>query len=335
MSSLTSSLSSDYQRAANTLRSKFLPKEILVRVEGVEDVSFWHGILESYQKDAGVKFDIQPYSNSSLTTGKQELAKSFNLVGSDMIICLDSDYDYLLPECSDVAKFINQSPYIFQTYSYAIENLKCYAESLAGVCVQATHCTSQPIDLATLLDKYSEIIYELFIWNVYFASLSDTTSFTISQFCDAVKLLKSPNIPDSGCDALDLFKTQVNNKLLELQQTFPVHVSKITLFAKELEKSELTKNNCYLFANGHVLYENFVLMFLKPIFNHLKKENIQRINESTAQQKQKIDEIKKYQNSVQLDIKSVLSRNQNFRGCFLYKKIEQDIASYLTLLKSA
>ncbi len=323
MSSLIANISSDYQKAANSLVSKSAPKKILVRVEGLEDVSFWHGILEAYQARAGVKFEIQPYSNNSLTTGKAELAKHFGLVGSHMIICLDSDYDYLLPNRSEVAKAINQSPYLFQTYTYAIENLKCYAESLAGVCVKATHNTSPTINFSVLLEKYSAIIYELFIWNVYFASLSDTEAFTVADFCDVVKTQKM-----SIEDAFEQLGGRVQVKLKELQQTFPEYVSEVEVFANALQPLGLTHKNCYLFIQGHALYEA-VLQFVETECNRLVNQHYQKIQAASADENQKQDERNKYQNSI-TEPNKILVLNQNFQDCFLYNKVKQDIERYVS-----
>ncbi|MFY9261909.1 MAG: DUF4435 domain-containing protein [Gallionella sp.] len=325
MSSLIANISSDYQKAANSLASKSAPTKILVRVEGVEDVSFWYGILEGYQARAGVKFDIQPYSNDSLTTGKAALAKHFDGAGAYMMICLDSDYDYLLPNRSEVAKAINQSPYIFQTYSYAIENLKCYAESLAGVCVRATHNTSPTINFSVLLEKYSAIIYELFIWNVYFASLSDTKSFTVENFCDVVKTQKM-----SIEDAFEQLGGRVQVKLKELQQTFPEYVSEVEVLANALQILGLTHKNCYLFIQGHTLYEA-VLHFLETACHGLVAQRYQEIQVKSVEESQKQDEINKYKKSIGAP-KKVLSLNDKFQNCFLYKKIAQDLEHYLARL---
>ncbi|MDD5216192.1 MAG: DUF4435 domain-containing protein, partial [Methylococcales bacterium] len=95
MSSLTSNVSSDYQKASNVLAPKSFPKTVVVYVEDAEDVSFWHGILCGYEQQANIRFDFKPYSNDSLATGKKELKKLFDNVGEYLIICLDSDYDYL------------------------------------------------------------------------------------------------------------------------------------------------------------------------------------------------------------------------------------------------
>lgn len=349
MTSLKSYISSEYQKAANALRSKSAPTTILVRVESTEDVSFWHGILEPFQKAAGILFDIKPYSQESLTTGKGALAQNFSNVGSHMIICLDSDYDYILPEHSDVARKINQNSCIFQTYAYAIENLKCYAESLAGVCVRATHNTSPTINFPLLLEKYSETIYELFIWNVYFSSISDTKSFTIENFREETKTPQNPQIEDNGQSALNSINIRVQIKLQELRDKFPTHAQEIAPLSEKLEEFGVRKNNCYLFINGHGLHEDFILNFLNKIHTDLlykqfllidncHDESIkeieslpepERVKREEGLKKQRKDQKSNY-NKIKKDMKTVLSINHNFQDCFLHKKMEKDIEIFLS-----
>lgn len=59
-------------------------------------------------------------------------------LGRSLIACVDSDYDFLLQGATNTSRKINRNKYIFQTYTYAIENYHCFAESLHEVCVQAT-----------------------------------------------------------------------------------------------------------------------------------------------------------------------------------------------------
>ena len=59
-------------------------------------------------------------------------------LGRSLIACVDSDYDFLLQGATNTSRKINRNRYIFQTYTYAIENYHCFAESLHEVCVQAT-----------------------------------------------------------------------------------------------------------------------------------------------------------------------------------------------------
>ena len=99
-------------------------------VESYEDISFWYSILKDYESSK-VKFDIQLPSNDSLAKGKSKALKRHTDlltigVGKRLIICIDSDYDYLHQDKTEQSRLVNQSDFIFQTYAYSIENLRCF-----------------------------------------------------------------------------------------------------------------------------------------------------------------------------------------------------------------
>ncbi len=332
MTSLTSHLSSDYQKARNCLAPRSASKSILVYVEGIDDVSFWYAILNHYEKQAKIKFDIQPYSNNALINGKKGLEKLFNNTGEYLIICLDSDYDYLVKDHSEISISINNNPFIFQTYAYSIENIKCYAENLSNVCVQVTNNTNEKINFPELVKRYSEIVYDLFIWNLYFYSINDTASFTISDFNSVIKIIENPKVEEYGETALENLKARVNAKLQELQNQFQEHEKKLEPFAKQFECLGLFSTKTYLFIHGHTLYENVIQMFLKPICKALINDHKSKIKGLAKHETEASNSLKNYNNLVgRLDdkITAILSSNNKFEDCFLYQKIQDDIEAYI------
>lgn len=329
MSSLTSYLSSDYQKAYNGLAPKSSPKSVLVYVEDLDDVLFWHSILNHHEKRTSIKFDIQPYSNDSLATGKKSLEKLFSRTGEYLIVCLDSDYDYLIHDHSETSKEINKNPYIFQTHAYSIENIKCFAESLNSICVEATHSTTEKINFTNLLSQYSEIIYELFIWNLYFHSIHDSTSFTISEFNDTIKITEDIIIEEHGEAALKEVENRTKNKLSELKKSFEEYIPEIDLLVKDLGGLGLNRANTYLFVNGHTMYNN-VVKFVEKICKAIQEEHKRKIKASCASPESIKQRLNHYKN-ITIDVKTSLSKNTKFEKCFLLEKINNDIEKYLNL----
>lgn len=333
MSSLKENLNSDYIKAANFYRSQTRLKSIAVYVENFEDISFWHNILSPYETQERIKFNIRSYTTEGFSDGKAGLKKLFGNTGDSLIICLDSDYDYLLEKKSD--NTIHSNPYIFQTYSYSIENLKCYAENIHNLCVQATHNTDEIIDFSIFLQAYSKIIYELFIWNLYFYSINEESKFTLLNFCSIVKILKKPDISNQGKETLDCIDGKVQNELQQLQQSFPDIISRIAPFSESLKSSGLVESNTYLFMQGHALYDNVVLMLLKPVCDTLRQSHKEKISELSEQEtEQKKKERKQAYSKLMHNIETLLSTNDKFKECFLFKKIEHDIEGYLNIRKS-
>ena len=104
--------------------SIFLDIEITAYVENIEDEIFWEYVFTKYAPS--LKIIFYPHSrDSEFKSGVQEVLKEKDKTGKNLILCIDSDFRYLLQD-----KEINDNPFIFQTYTYSIENHKCAPQNL-------------------------------------------------------------------------------------------------------------------------------------------------------------------------------------------------------------
>ncbi|MCK4493195.1 MAG: DUF4435 domain-containing protein [Methylococcales bacterium] len=313
------------QNAFNFSQPKNKLRFITVYVEGIEDKSFWFHLLSPHIKP----LQFRCFSNNSLKTGKKGLIKHFDKTGKWLVVCLDSDYDYLFQDLE-----ITKNSFIFQTYTYATENLKCYAESLIGICADVTHNPTEKIDFVEILTEYSKIIYKLFIWHLYFLKSSNKDEFT--TFYEIIQIPSKFNI-NTIYDIFKALKNCVNSKASKLTQKFPQYAKQLDSFSKKLKVLGLEKNNTYLFIQGHTLYDNVVLSFLRVVCDTLKRDSINEINQSDSETEHKNKIRKDYIKSIgsaEERIKLVLSLNKDFKSCFLFKKIENDIQAYLEVFKA-
>ena len=214
---LTENLSSLYIGAANSLKPKHARRKVVAYVESYEDISFWRSLLADYENE-NLYFEVMLPSANSLAKGKKtvlmnQLGKQ---LGENMIACVDSDYDYLLQGRTQTSQYINNNPYVFQTYAYAIENYHCYAEGLHEVCVTATLNDHSLIDFPAFMKLYSQIAYPLFIWSVWFYRKHNLSEFSLLDFCSQVKLdhvsIRHPE------RSLEVMAKKVNRKLHELER---------------------------------------------------------------------------------------------------------------------
>ena len=135
---LKHSLSSDYLEAARLLSPKKKRKRVVVYVESYDDIAFWRDILKDFENDKRYFEVMLPANSRNLVHGKKSVlmqSLQSEQLGENLIACVDSDYDFLLQGASESSKQVNSSPYVLQTYGYAIENFWCYADSLHEVCV--------------------------------------------------------------------------------------------------------------------------------------------------------------------------------------------------------
>ena len=318
--SLRDNLTSSYFNAAHKLYSKKARRRIIAYVESYDDVAFWRTLLEEFENDEHY-FQVMLPSATSLAKGKKMvLMNTLNTaeLGRSLIACVDSDYDFLLQGATNTSRKINRNRYIFQTYTYAIENYHCFAESLHEVCVQATLNDRFILDFNAYLKRYSEIVYPLFLWNVWFYRQRDTYTFPMYDFHTYTALREiSLKHPEHSLEAL---QHRVNQKLSELKARFPGSVGQVNALRPELKELGLVPETTYL--------DNVVMKLLIPVCTALRREREQEIKRLAEHNEQFRNELTCYQNS-QVNVEIMLKKNVAYKRLFHYDWLRQDIQEYL------
>ncbi|ERJ78536.1 hypothetical protein HMPREF0653_01012 [Prevotella disiens JCM 6334 = ATCC 29426] len=186
---LRENLSSEYIQAANRLNGRNARKKILAYVESYDDIFFWRTALSEFENEERY-FEVMLPSRQTLTRGKKSVLMNLfqENVGESMIACVDADYDYLLQGLTSTSQAVNYNPYVFHTYAYAIENLQCFAGSLHDVTVAVTLNDKNIFDFEEYLRQYSEAIFPLFVWNIWFYRNNIYGRFTITDFNHIIEL---------------------------------------------------------------------------------------------------------------------------------------------------
>jgi len=327
-SRLTDNLNSDYLNAFSALLSKQSNERILVYVESDEDIAFWNHILTPFGKTHHLDFDIQLPIREGLEKGKTAVLKFFPNTGSHLILCVDSDYDYLRQNATETSRKINQNDCVFQTYTYAIENYFGYHESLHALCVNATKNHKQKIDFHKLMEVYSNLIYELFVWSVYLNRHQNENIFPLSDFCETIKILGRADVNENFQTVLKDVEIRIEEKLIWLKAKYFTENQEIQKFKEQLKQLGVERKNTYLFAHGHTIKDNVILMFLKPICQILKDAKCREIRNHAENSKEIKNQINQYKNQC-YSIETILDNNTEFKSCFLYTKIESDLEQFI------
>ena len=313
--SLRDNLTSSYFNAAHKLYSKKARRRIIAYVESYDDIAFWRTLLEEFEDDEHY-FQVMLPSTTSLAKGKKMvLMNTLNTaeLGRSLIACVDSDYDFLLQGATNTSRKINRNKYIFQTYTYAIENYHCFAESLHEVCVQATLNDRFVMDFNAYLKRYSEIVYPLFLWNVWFYRQRDTYTFPMYDF---------------HAYTLESLQQRVNQKLSELKKRFSRSMNQVNALGTDLRELGLFPENTYLYMQGHHVMDNVVMKLLIPVCTVLRREREQEIKRLAEHNEQFKNELTCYQNS-QVNVEIMLKKNVAYKRLFHYDWLRQDIREYL------
>jgi hypothetical protein len=328
MTKLTDKLNSNYFKARNALNQR-KGQTIEVFVENEADVPFWKDIFNRFGQP-NIQTKIHPASKDSLARGKQTVLKHAAGAGEFLLLCVDSDYDYLFDGATKQSEQIKQNPFIFQTYAYAIENHQCIAENLQQVVLEATLSDEELFDFVGFMERFSEIIYELWVYACYYerqARQSGSNSLdAINLSKDAINLSNQIDIVNSGENELLDLEKRVAEQLKSLPE-----IDSVTLnnFKQQLEQLGLKPNNTYLFINGHLLYNRIVKKLLERVCNFLKSEKRQEYKKIAHTPQENSQQCREYHNHTDLrKVECILLTHKNYISCFLIQKIQSDVRRY-------
>lgn len=324
---LSDNLSSLYLGAANKLKPKLARKRIVAYVESYDDVAFWRSVFDDFE-DENCYFEVMLPSKKNLCKGKKSVLMN-NLgarLGTNMVACVDSDYDYLLQDTTSTSRQINQSRFVFQTYAYAIENFQCYGGGLHEACVLATMNDHKLVDLEAFMMLYSQIAYPLFVWSVWFYRKGNLSGFSMTEFNSYVRLdhvkISHPE------EALAQMDKRVKHKLRQLEKDFPQALEEIDALKAEFAYLGVTPETTYLYIQGHHIKESVVMKLLIPICTLLRREREDEIKQLAVHHLQYKNEMAGYERRL-LDIDVVLSKHTSYKDSPLYQRIESDVRAFL------
>ena len=300
---------------------------VRVFVEGYEDVAFWRGIFDHF-KNPYLRFEISVPNREDLPKGKQVLLSMLGQCNDeDILLCVDSDFDYILNGATEQSQIVLGAKNMFHTYAYATENYLCYAPSLHNVCVKSTKNDTRIFDFVRFMAEYSKVIYPLFLWYVYSAQHHNENRFTLAEFRSSVRL-NYVDIRHNGDNSLAWLQRNVERRCEALHRDNLDMLGRLESLATELEKRGVRNDNCYLYMHGHTLMDNVVMPLLTSVCDKLRQLSIAKIHNSKVQGIALKNELQNYTNTLR-SIKDVLLDNENYTDSPLYKQLHDDIQRYL------
>lgn len=297
----------------------------MVYVEGYDDIAFWRGVLSPFESD-NLTFEISVPSRDDLAKGKKVLLSMCNTLGPNLMLCLDSDFDYLFQGKTEQSAKVLGSPYIIHTYAYAIENHRCWSHALHDICVKVSKNDRPIFDLEGFVARYSSAIYPLFLWYAYSALSANTRFFILASFKRAVSL-GFVDLRDDGASTIAWVRRNVRKTLGILEREHPDHVELVRNFGRDIKVLGVTRENCYQYMNGHALEDNITVL-LESVTDALKELTMTMIKNSSRSGVALDNEISNYKNNLR-HIRDVLRDSEGYKTSELYKNIERDIVACL------
>ena len=299
---------------------------VRVFVEGYEDVAFWRGIFDHFSNPY-LRFEISVPTRKDLPKGKKVLLSMAHEADEELLLCMDSDFDYLFDDEDEVSRQIVESPFMFHTYTYATENYLCYAPSLHNVCVKAVKNDAHIFDFEQFMADYSRTIYPLFLWYAYSASRKTENVLPLIDFKSSVRI-GYLDIEANGANTIAWLKRNVERRVTSLEEDNPEMTSEIPAFAERIKKKGVEPELTYLFMHGHTLMDNVVLTVLSGVCEKLRQISLSQIICSSKEGVALKNEMSNYTNTLR-SIRDVLLDNENYTSSPLYKRLKADIQRYI------
>ena len=297
-------LEEDVQRMKDEV--VLLRLEKIVLVEGGSDIAFWSALLDF--TIAG-KYEIFPFVNHPTynTRSKSALLKNYApFTEKDFILCLDSDYDYLLenPQL--------EHSYIFHTYCYSIENHWCYADGLFETVKEATNTEGGNFDFKKFINGYSKVIYPYLLLSLFSKKQND--GFLPPE--DLGKNVGFTKISKPYSD-LAILKDNLTVQFNILQSVYSENRG-YKIFKKRLTVLGLTKENAYQFVRGHDILNKVTLPIMKYVGGSLTNKRYKNLKKN--------EEKAAYQKYIKANsFEDALKNNTSMHISYFYQRIVKDI----------
>lgn len=322
-------ITSDYIAAANSMKGKKARRRIVAYVESYDDVFFWRMVLSAYEDDTRF-FEVMLPTRESLCRGKRQaiMALMEKGAGSNLIACVDADYDYLIQGSTDHSAQMLGNPYIIHSYVYAIENFQCYAPSLHNVCVMATLNDHAIFDFEEFLAAYSRAVFPLLVWNIMLYRKREYGEFSISEM-NSIISIRHRQLQEMP-EVLEKLRRKTRNKTLELQRRLPGRKEEYMRTRESLISLGVTPETAYLYVQGHHLFDNVVAPTVQTVCDQLRSEMEREIKSKAVHHTQMHNEMSAYIHS-QSDIQATLKKNLGFMRSEQYGQLCRKIEEVLNL----
>lgn len=314
------------------MKSQNARRRIAAYVESYDDIFFWRSILSDFEDDTRYFQVMLPSRLQHLERGKKAVLMNLLMdkVGRDMIACVDADYDYLMQGATEMSRQVTTNPYVFHTYAYAIENLQCYAPSLYETSVMVTLNDHHIFDMEAYLRDYSQAIFPLFVWSIWFYRTPNYGEFTIMDF---LRVIEPGHFTMAKAeDMVARVRRKVGKRINQLQQKYPNNKENYLQVKEDIKRLGVTPDTTYLYIQGHHLFDKVVVPMLNKVCMQLIREREVEISQQSVHGTQQRNELSSYRNSIEA-IPSMLKKNTRYKQSEPVARIQADLQRYLELTK--
>lgn len=228
--------------------------DIYFRVEDKADIRFWEQVLGPSVKGLKIKFIPFVENGGKKITGKSHILKSIDAAGPQYILCMDSDFDYLLDKDGFCAE-----NYILQTYTYSWENHYCRKEPLDEKWKEYSNSVAIGFDFIDFIKKLNEVLYApliLLLLLKHDSRVEGTGKPTLTDMCNAFSKIQ-PNSPEMLKNNGEKIISVLKQNMAELFNAVGDWYTEdeISAFKSAMCRKGLDVETAHLYMQGHAVYD--------------------------------------------------------------------------------
>lgn len=275
MADITEYISGSIIGKLDILSGRTPAANVIVYVEGEDDVPVWEQILSNYPK---YKFRVsvnRSYQvNGNYPNGKTALMH-INGLSKEKIVCVDADLDLAVKNYSPNSMRLRKDPFVFNTQYYAIENVLSQPELLKEVVATVTG-EETFFDFDLFMKRMSNTICDIF--RLYLSCIKQKRSmkFSLEDFKEEVNKMKF-TATMSEAD----FNIQKANCLARMKAQFLLHRNSMIQYRKRLKSLGYKERDTYKLMQGHCLYNSIVKNLLFSICKAIFEKRLSALVKNT------------------------------------------------------
>lgn len=289
------------------VQAKMEGKKTYIYVEGLDDVDFWKELLQDDKIDISSTSREEKQKSHKGKNVLRELVKKSN---KNLIIAIDSDFDFLCPNNSQSAIEFNSCKYVVQTYFYSKENISLQP-NIIDLILEKTKLNNEKIssDFKSYIETYSKIIYKCFIMFLFLRN--EKIKPLNSKKFHSTLTPKNPIFDTSFKMKNDPFhQVRINASKMEEYldneiKKIPNWNVKLNNFMTATEKKGLLANTSHCFINGHRLEDSIVTPYAEGKIRALKIKLTMKIKDECKSDKKQISNRKN-------EISNIISKKHSF-----------------------
>lgn len=280
-------------------------KDLLVLVEGDEDVFFWEQILQ-YAQNRYARINVCTLKLPDATNpgndvdrkGKESLMALTNL-GPSKIIAIDMDYDNIVSGYHSYSARIGNDPFVLHTIYYSMENHKLYPDIIKNY-ITDNFGKAPTFDFESRISEFSATISEYLLLVIVherkrvarLLTPQEETRLTISEFRRDVSTFKFSK--DCFAENAHEWQNHMQQKYHDLLNKYQTDIQNLR---SELALIGYTPETYWKLLQGHTL-AGYVLRCVTSVSTAIEKEKEKELINSLPDKSKAPQAIKDYRRQI-------------------------------------